>query len=109
MPGDGERIPRFAEAAALCRELGLAGQCRNQAGSRSRLHTAEMVARLTAEFWQGCRSAIDFLILDRSAGNCPDLAPGIPRGVLYEVPPRLAGGTKSSASRFFALRCGAFD
>jgi glycerophosphoryl diester phosphodiesterase len=87
--GDGEPIPRFAEAAALCRELGLLANVEIKPAAGHEAHTAEMVARQTAEFWRG--AAVQPLISSFSIEVLEiarDVAPGIPRGVLYEVAPR---------------------
>ena len=51
--GEGERIPRFAEAAGLCRELGLLANVEIKPATGHELVTAEVVSRLTAELWRG--------------------------------------------------------
>lgn len=53
--GAGERIPRFAEAAALCRELGLLANVEIKPATGHEAPTARLVARLTAELWRGLR------------------------------------------------------
>lgn len=87
--GRGERIPRFAEAAALCRECGLLANVEIKPAAGYELQTAAVVARLTASLWQGAPvqpllSSFSLAALEVAR----DLAPQIPRGVLYEsVPP----------------------
>lgn len=86
--GAGERIPRFAEAAALCRELGLLANVEIKPASGRELATAEVVARLTAELWHGAEvlpllSSFSLAALEVAR----DLAPQIARGVLFEKPP----------------------
>lgn len=86
--GCGERIPRFTEAAALCREYGLLANVEIKPASGFEVQTAETVARLAAEYWQGaavqpllssfCLEALDI---------ARDLAPEISRGVLFEKMP----------------------
>lgn len=87
--GNGERIPRFAEAAALCRELGLLANVEIKPAIGYEQVTAETVARLTAELWQG--AAVQPLISSFSLEALEiarDVAPEIERSVLFEtVPP----------------------
>jgi glycerophosphoryl diester phosphodiesterase len=86
--GDGERIPRFAEAAALCRELGLLANVEIKPATGHEVATAEVVARLTANLWRGAE--IQPLISSFSLAALEvarDLAPEIRRGVLFEAPP----------------------
>lgn len=86
--GNGERVPRFAEAAALCRELGLLANVEIKPASGHEVATAEVVARLTAELWRGAKvppliSSFSLAALEVAR----DLAPEICRGVLFEAPP----------------------
>lgn len=86
--GAGERIPRFAEAAALCRELGLLANVEIKPATGHEAPTARLVARLTAELWRG--AAVQPLISSFSMEALEiarDVAPEIRRGVLYEVVP----------------------
>jgi glycerophosphoryl diester phosphodiesterase len=86
--GQGERIPRFSEAAALCRELGLLANVEIKPAAGHELRTAEVVSRLTADLWRG--AAVQPLLSSFSLTALEvarDLAPGIARGVLYEAPP----------------------
>jgi len=86
--GDGERLPRFAEAAALCRELGLLANVEIKPATGFEIVTAEVVARLTAELWRGAEvqpllSSFSLAALEVAR----DLAPAVRRGVLFEKPP----------------------
>ena len=51
--GQGERIPRFSEAAALCRHYGLLANVEIKPAPGHEIRTAEVVASLTAEYWRG--------------------------------------------------------
>jgi glycerophosphoryl diester phosphodiesterase len=87
--GDGERIPRFVEAAALCRELGLLANVEIKPATGYERQTAEAVARMTAELWHGAAvpPLLSSFCLDALA-IARDRAPEIRRGLLYEeVPP----------------------
>ena len=86
--GHGERIPRFAEAAALCRELGLLANVEIKPAAGHELATATVVARLTADLWRG--AAVQPLLSSFSLAALEvarDVAPEIRRGVLFESPP----------------------
>jgi len=87
--GQGERIPRFAEAAALCRELGLLANVEIKPSAGHELATAAVVARQTADLWRG--AAVQPLLSSFSLAALAvarDVAPEISRGVLFEAPPR---------------------
>jgi glycerophosphoryl diester phosphodiesterase len=86
--GQGERIPRFVEAAALCRELGLLANVEIKPATGHEVATAEVVARLAADLWRGAEvqpliSSFSLAALEVAR----DLAPDIWRGVLFEAPP----------------------
>ncbi|UCV09101.1 glycerophosphodiester phosphodiesterase [Dechloromonas denitrificans] len=84
--GQGERIPRFVEAADLCRELGLLANVEIKPASGYEQATAAVVSRLTAELWRG--AAVPPLISSFSLEALEiarDLAPEIDRGVLFEA------------------------
>ncbi len=105
--GQGERIPRFTEAAALCRELGLLANVEIKPTVGQEVETAERVARLTVELWQG--ATVQPLISSFSLSALEvarDLAPDIARGVLFETVPAdwLAEIKRLQA---FALHCDA--
>lgn len=86
--GCGERIPRFTEAAALCRELGLLANVEIKPASGYERPTAEVVARLTAELWRGApvQPLLSSFSLE-ALEIARDLAPEIERGVLFEAVP----------------------
>ena len=87
--GHGERIPRFAEAAALCRELGLLANVEIKPAAGHELATAAVVSRQTADLWRG--AAFQPLLSSFSLAALEvarDVAPEISRGVLFEAPPR---------------------
>ncbi|MGV0952079.1 MAG: glycerophosphodiester phosphodiesterase, partial [Azonexus sp.] len=86
--GQGERIPRFSEAAALCRQLGLLANVEIKPATGREVATAEVVARMTADLWQGAEiqpllSSFSLEALEVAR----DRAPQIRRGVLFEAPP----------------------
>jgi glycerophosphoryl diester phosphodiesterase len=87
--GKGERIPRFAEAAALCRELGLLANVEIKPAAGHEHATAAVVARQTADLWRG--AAVQPLLSSFSLAALAVarvVAPEISRGVLFEAPPR---------------------
>lgn len=86
--GNGERIPRFSAAAALCREYGLLANVEIKPATGFERETAETVSRLTAELWQG--AAVPPLLSSFSLEALEiarDLAPKIPRGLLFDQVP----------------------
>lgn len=86
--GNGERIPSLAEAAALCREYGLLANVEIKPATGFERQTAETVAGLTAALWEG--AAVQPLLSSFSLEALEiarDLAPDIPRGLLFvQVP-----------------------
>ncbi|HSG21726.1 MAG TPA: glycerophosphodiester phosphodiesterase [Azonexus sp.] len=105
--GQGERIPRFTEATALCRELGLLANVEIKPATGQEIETAERVAKLTAELWHG--APVQPLISSFSLAALEvarDLAPGIARGVLFEAVP---AGWLAEIRRLqaFSLHCDA--
>jgi glycerophosphoryl diester phosphodiesterase len=87
--GQGERIPRLAEAAALCREFGILANVEIKPAAGHERATAAVVARQTADLWRG--AAVQPLLSSFSLAALAvarDLAPEILRGVLFEDPPR---------------------
>ncbi|PKO91218.1 MAG: glycerophosphodiester phosphodiesterase [Betaproteobacteria bacterium HGW-Betaproteobacteria-10] len=86
--GWGESIPRFVDAANLCRELGLLANVEIKPTLGQEIETAERVAKLTVDLWQGAPvppllSSFSLPALEVAR----DLAPGIARGVLFEAVP----------------------
>jgi len=86
--GGGERIPRFAEAASLCRELGLLANVEIKPAAGYEIATAETVARMASEIWHAApgQVLISSFSLDALA-VARDLAPALRRGVLHEQVP----------------------
>lgn len=86
--GDGERVPRYAEAVAACREYDLLANVEIKPAAGFERQTAETVARLSAGLWQGARVRPLFSSFSLQALEIArDLAPQIPRGVLFERVP----------------------
>lgn len=86
--GNGERLPRLSEAAALCRAYGLLANVEIKPSSGCEVPTAEVVARQCAVLWQG--AAVQPVLSSFSLAALEvarDLAPQIRRGVLWETPP----------------------
>lgn len=79
--GKNEKIPKYEEAAALCRELGLWANVEIKPAQGHERKTGEVVARATREHWRGAPLApllssfsIDALAAARSVA--PELARG---------------------------------
>lgn len=86
--GAGERIPRLAEAAALCRQLGLLANVEIKPAPGDDLRTAEIVVGQCAELWFG--AAVPPLLSSFSLSALSvarDLAPQLRRGILFEEVP----------------------
>ena len=105
--GGGESIPRFSEAAELCRRLGLLANVEIKPAAGFEVVTAEAVARLTVDLWRGAEvqpllSSFSIKALEIAR----DLAPAIPRGLLYE---RVPADWAATAQRLqaFSLHCSA--
>ncbi|KAB2926731.1 MAG: glycerophosphodiester phosphodiesterase [Dechloromonas sp.] len=86
--GAGERIPRFIDAARLCRELGLLANVEIKPAAGHEQATAETVVRMAADVWRHAPEqvllssfALDTLVVAR------DLAPDLPRSPLFELVP----------------------
>jgi glycerophosphoryl diester phosphodiesterase len=86
--GNGERVPRYAEAVAACREHGLLANVEIKPAEGFERQTAEAAARLSVGLWQGARVQPLFSSFSLEALEIArDLAPQIPRGVLFERVP----------------------
>ena len=86
--GNGEPVPRFADAAVLCREYGLLANVEIKPATGFERQTAETVADLTATLWEG--AAVQPLLSSFSLEALEiarDRAPQIPRGLLFEQVP----------------------
>ncbi|MGA9396254.1 MAG: glycerophosphodiester phosphodiesterase [Azonexus sp.] len=86
--GQGERIPRFVDAAALCIELGLLANVEIKPATGHDVATAEVVSRLTVDLWRGVAvqpllSSFSLVALEVAR----DVAPEIRSGILFEAPP----------------------
>ncbi len=88
--GNGERIPSFAEAARLCRELGLWADVEIKPAQGYERRTGDAVARMAAEHWRGAPlqpvlssfSPVALLAARQAE-------PQLPRGLLVgRIPPR---------------------
>lgn len=86
--GNGEAIPRFSDAAALCRALGLLANVEIKPATGYELATAEVVAKKTAEYWRDAaiQPLLSSFSLDALA-VARDIAPQIARGLLFEAVP----------------------
>ena len=86
--GGGERIPHFAEAAALCRELGLLANVDIKPATGHEIATAEVVCRMAAELWRDAPGLVLISSFSLDALEVArDLAPGLRRGALFEAVP----------------------
>lgn len=86
--GQGERIPTFSQAAALCRALGLLANVEIKPAAGFDRQTAETVCRSACELWSG--GPVQPLISSFSPEALEiarDLAPEIRRGLLVERVP----------------------
>ena len=86
--GDGERVPHYVDAVAVCREHGLLANVEIKPAVGFDRQTAEMVARLSTVLWQGAKvqpllSSFSLEALEIAR----HLAPGISRGVRFERVP----------------------
>ena len=91
--GDGEHIPTLAAAAALCRQYGLLANVEIKPAAGFERQTAEVVARQLPDLWRGAEHPplISSFSLEALA-IARDLAPQIPRGVLFDrLPPGWVG------------------
>lgn len=105
--GDGERIPTLVGAANLCRELGLLANVEIKPATGFERRTAEVVAPLISELWRDApvKPLVSSFSLE-ALEIARNLAPDIPRGVLYE---RVPGDWKATLNRLGAvtLHCAA--
>lgn len=98
--GNGEKIPRFEEAAALCRKLGLWANVEIKPAGGHERATGEAVARMARELWRGAAlmpllSSFSVVALEAAQKEAPELA----RGYLVDEVP---GAWQSTAKR---LQC----
>ena len=86
--GEKERIPKYEEVAALCRELGLWANVEIKPAKGHERATGEAVARLTRELWKGAPVApllSSFSPVALAAAQAA--APELPRGGLCDKLP----------------------
>jgi glycerophosphoryl diester phosphodiesterase len=86
--GDGEKIPRFEEAAALCRKLGLWANVEIKPAGGHERATGEAVARMARELWRGAAqvpllSSFSVIALEAAQKAAPEL----PRGYIFSQVP----------------------
>jgi len=86
--GKGERIPKYEEAVALCRELGLWANVEIKPAKGHERATGEAVSRMTRELWQGAPLGplLSSFSVEALAG-ARSVAPLVPRGFLVDKVP----------------------
>jgi glycerophosphoryl diester phosphodiesterase len=84
----GERIPRFAEAGRLCRELGLWANVEIKPAKGHERATGDAVARMTRELWRGADLQPVLSSFSRAALDAAHrAAPELPCGGLFDGVP----------------------
>jgi glycerophosphoryl diester phosphodiesterase len=86
--GNGEKIPRFEEAAALCRKLGIWANVEIKPAGGHERATGRAVARMARELWRGAAlapllSSFSVAALEEAQKEAPELARGY---LVDEVP-----------------------
>lgn len=86
--GGGERIPTLSAAATLCRQYGLLANVEIKPSAGYERQTAEVVARQCVALWHGAEilPLISSFSMEALA-VARDLAPAIPRGLLFNAVP----------------------
>ena len=106
--GGGEPIPRFAEAAALCRELGLLANIEIKPAGGFEALTGEVVTRRILKLWQGAPLPLVSSFSELALETARRLAPRLPIGYLCErVPADWQRRLDSLAA--FSLHCAASE
>lgn len=82
-----ERIPRFSEAAALCRQLGLWANVEIKPAAGHEEATGEAVARQTEALWQGGEPPLLSSFSTVALEAAWRTAPALPRGLLVRAIP----------------------
>ena len=103
--GNGERILRLAEAAALCHQHGLLANVEIKPAAGHELQTAEVVVRQCAELWRDAGAQLLISSFSLAALEIArDLAPDIRRGLLWDEVP---ADWQEAAHRLqaFSLHC----
>lgn len=80
----GVRVPRLAEAAARCRELGLGVNLEIKPARGAEARTGEVVARLARQAWQGTHPPLLSSFSEAALSAAREAAPELPRGLLVE-------------------------
>lgn len=85
----GEPMPTLEQAAACCRELGLAANVEIKPCANRDEETGKRVAEETARLWTGASRPAPLLssFSDTALAAARDAAPHLPRGMLYERVP----------------------
>ena len=105
--GQGEPLPTLAQAAALCRELGLLTNVEIKPAAGYELQTAEVVARQCVALWLGAATPPLISSFSMAAlAIARDLAPAIPRGLLFDRVP-IDWLSQMHALRGVTLHCNA--
>jgi glycerophosphoryl diester phosphodiesterase len=86
--GGGEQIPSFADAAQLCRDLGLLANVEIKPAAGHEARTAEVVALMAARAWHGDeRRLLLSSFSEEALAVARKVAPGLRRGYLCEAAP----------------------
>ena len=105
--GNGQRIPRLSEAAALCREYGLLANVEIKPAAGCVAQTAETVVRQCATLWRGAEVPPLLSSFSQEALELArDLAPEIRRGLLCDVLPA-DWASEIRRLQAFSLHCNA--
>ena len=84
----GEPVPRFVDAARLCRELGLLANVEIKPSAGADRATAETVVRLAGGLWRGAERQLLLSSFSQTALDVArNLAPELACGLLFETPP----------------------
>lgn len=85
--GAGERLPTLLEACTLCARLGLWANVEIKPAAGQEERTAERVVAQLAACWQGAVPPLLSSFSSVALAVARDLAPQLPRGLLYDVVP----------------------
>ena len=85
--GGGERIPTLAEAAALCRRLGLLANVEIKPAAGHERRTGEVVARAARALWADAMPPLLSSFSIEALEVAAEAAPALPRGLLFDTVP----------------------
>jgi len=85
--GGGEPLPTLHQACTLCARLGLWANVEIKPAAGQEERTAERVVRQLADCWRGPVPPLLSSFSPAALAVARDLAPALPRGLLYEVVP----------------------